>query len=458
MNDPYAKARHLYGEGDFKGAKALLGDCLRNGYRIDESCTLLGTIFQLEGDFPKAIACYRRAIDEGCHHPDCLGGLGVSLFEDRQYEEAEKVLREALRVNPTHLQAQVDLGRLLIETRRNEEAAHFLKEAAARHPDSAQICHLLAIALYRLNRHEEAIAAADAAIAIDPDTTPQTHLLKGEAHLALGEITAAIDAFKRSVKIYPLKEVYYPAARAYQLKQDFETSIKLYDKVLSLSDFQQHDVVFFHQGAMLFELGDIADHQGEVHDYYDRAISKFQAALKNNPGFLSARHHVALAYLKRGDVDRAEEILAGLVALPDGGSTSPLGIDPVIDMLNSAFLWRVHYGYVLSLKGRPTEGVEMLQAALNAKEVQQDAAYRCRLLRRIGIALLDSGQYERAANVWQELRPMDGDNFYQSETFLLEANRRLRESSAGRRRPRGTEAGPDQESTLEKAPHRHRLP
>jgi tetratricopeptide (TPR) repeat protein len=62
--------------------------------------------------------------------------LGYCLLEQKHYEEAEKTLRKALRMDRRHLTTYIFLGSLLLETERVQNAISMLKTALIIEPDS----------------------------------------------------------------------------------------------------------------------------------------------------------------------------------------------------------------------------------------------------------------------------------------------------------------------------------
>ena len=77
------------------------------------------------------------------------------------YEEAEAVLREALRIDPGAAQAHYHLGTVLEQTNRPDEAIQALRAAAD--ADAAYADPLYALA--RIYRRQRRPAEADAALA-----------------------------------------------------------------------------------------------------------------------------------------------------------------------------------------------------------------------------------------------------------------------------------------------------
>jgi tetratricopeptide (TPR) repeat protein len=378
---------------------------------MGEAYAVLGAVYRTEGSFPYAIACFERAVDGANQDPEVLIGLGECLFEARRYDEAAAVLTRAADEHGDRVEAHVHLARLRIETGALVDASSALAVAAALHPGSERIHHLLGVALMRRGLFEDAMSPLERAIEIDPDTNPKTHFLLGEVLLALGRVDEAIASFKRSARIYPLAELYYPTACAYHLAQRFETALTLYDRALARPiNKSRRDAILFNQADILFELGEEEDRHGRTHDHYDRAEEKLVAALELNPEFHAARHLIALLDFKRGENEAAVATLAELRR--KGAASSPTIDHSNVADLDAPWLMRLHEAYGLELQERWEEARQALKEVLGAPEVQADRIYVCRTLRRLGAVVESAGEAEEAWRVWRRVAELDPDDHY----------------------------------------------
>ena len=75
------------------------------------------------GNRAAAEAAARAALAIDPAFDDALAVLGATLFDAEQFAEAERALREAVRIRPSHYQAHLTLHRLLVATGRTGEAA-----------------------------------------------------------------------------------------------------------------------------------------------------------------------------------------------------------------------------------------------------------------------------------------------------------------------------------------------
>jgi tetratricopeptide (TPR) repeat protein len=108
-----------------------------------------------------------------------LVNAGRELIRQGKLDDAERVLRRALTLDPTEVLARAHLGRIAMDRGRLEEAATWLRSAITAGCDDPKVALALGTALRRLGRLEEARHAYRHALALDPRFTD------ARVHLAL---------------------------------------------------------------------------------------------------------------------------------------------------------------------------------------------------------------------------------------------------------------------------------
>lgn len=118
----------------------------------------------------QAIEAYRDAVDRWPNSALSLNALGYTLADRTdEIDEAEKLVRRALRYDP-HSPAIIDsLGWVLYKQGKYEEALEQLQIAYSRFPDPEVAAHLVDV-LSELNRHEEALELLAAAEVRSPES------------------------------------------------------------------------------------------------------------------------------------------------------------------------------------------------------------------------------------------------------------------------------------------------
>jgi len=145
-------------------------------YRPDNENMILGRAELLLkiGRIDEAVAGYRQAIKRWPDSATALNALGYTLADRTdQYQEAEKLIRKALKIDPKSPAIIDSLGWVLYKLGRHEEALHELQRAYERLDDHEVASHIVEV-LTVLDRHDEALELLEAA----EKKTPDSELLK----------------------------------------------------------------------------------------------------------------------------------------------------------------------------------------------------------------------------------------------------------------------------------------
>lgn len=111
-----------------------------------------------------------------------LSNLGVVRFQQQKYPEAEKALREAIRVAPSDAFSHSVLGIALVQQEKYDDAIQILSRAVALDPSDAKTRNYLGISSSRKGLQEAAEQECRKAIELDEGY--------GDAHFNLAVIYA----------------------------------------------------------------------------------------------------------------------------------------------------------------------------------------------------------------------------------------------------------------------------
>jgi tetratricopeptide (TPR) repeat protein len=100
---------------------------------------------------------------------DALHLLGLIKFQRGQIDEAHRLIRQAVRINPRSVHAHSNLGLVFEEMGNHEQALACLRKALAIEPDNLLALNNHGHVLWRLKRLEEALQSLDRAMAIKPN-------------------------------------------------------------------------------------------------------------------------------------------------------------------------------------------------------------------------------------------------------------------------------------------------
>mgnify|MGYP001190565287 CR=1 FL=1 len=138
-----------------------------------------GYVYHLLGQFPMAIAEYRKSI---AAKPTAEGHtfLGWSLSMIERYEEAIAECKKAIPLDPDFGNPYNDIGVYLVALDRLDEAIPYLKKAmrAKRYCCYQFAHHNMGRVLVLKGRYEEAMRSFKKALAYDPDYEPSKQALR----------------------------------------------------------------------------------------------------------------------------------------------------------------------------------------------------------------------------------------------------------------------------------------
>lgn len=188
-----------------------------------------------------AIASWERAIRRNPENAEAHLYLGQTLGELGQFERAESLLRQAVRLYLERSQederlrvplteSRNSLGAVLVNLRRYDEAIAVLREALREITYTSQHLVLgnLGLALLRKGSTDEAVTILERAVALQPNFCVGFTRL-GEARLQQSDATRAVEALDRGLAVQQrgcdaIQEAWLLRARAHASLQHAEQS------------------------------------------------------------------------------------------------------------------------------------------------------------------------------------------------------------------------------------------
>jgi tetratricopeptide (TPR) repeat protein len=196
----------------------------------------LALVYADLGEWAEAEAQWRQVVAEAPHYRQGWRGLGEVLLQqgklndgealaeqflgdDRlraegrllqgqlaiargDFEQARRLLRQAVAESSNDLAALQALCRFLFERGEPEEAAEALQELIRRDPGDAAAYHNLGTTYTRMCRPAAAVAAYRRSLALRPNN-PRTLLSLGYALAETEEVEAALDAWQQVLRLAP---------------------------------------------------------------------------------------------------------------------------------------------------------------------------------------------------------------------------------------------------------------
>jgi tetratricopeptide (TPR) repeat protein len=184
------------------------------------------------GEFEHAEGLCRALLQKFPRDVNIVGMRGAVLTKLRRYEEAEKSLRQAIKLAPTFAKPHEDLGFVLLELKRPREAADILRKAVRLDPQLEQGWLNLGKALAMLGLGEEADEAFEKSFALNPE---RGKLALAAEHHKEGRFDEAERIYREIIRANPknvdairlLGRVALSAKRSDDAERLFERAVRL---------------------------------------------------------------------------------------------------------------------------------------------------------------------------------------------------------------------------------------
>ncbi len=136
----------------------------------------LGLCYYYQNQNDLAVATYEKAIelDRGSAHPSAWPYLNLAITQQflNRLADAEKNLREAIRLDPAFVKAHFQLGTVLEDLQKPESALEELKEAARLDPAYAEPHMAMARVYHKLGQEASAREEVKTYLSLHPHSTP----------------------------------------------------------------------------------------------------------------------------------------------------------------------------------------------------------------------------------------------------------------------------------------------
>jgi len=129
--DPLAKARSLFAQGDLAGAETSLWTVLSANPDQEQALTLLGNIRGRQGRYPEAEALFRRALQINANSLLAHEGLGRVLIAENQPGKALEEYQAAMSLAPGDLGLKVETAHLYAASGQFQQALSVLQAIPA---------------------------------------------------------------------------------------------------------------------------------------------------------------------------------------------------------------------------------------------------------------------------------------------------------------------------------------
>lgn len=154
------------------------------------------------GSLEQAVACFMAVLEAHPNYDDAMQLLGLARFRQGDAAEGERLMREAVRLNPQNIRARNNLACMLRDLGRVQESSEAFQALYLLTPEDPKVCTNLAIALNDLGHAADAMRFSTEALALAPHWA-HAHQVHGLVLKNQGELDNALASMSRALEIEP---------------------------------------------------------------------------------------------------------------------------------------------------------------------------------------------------------------------------------------------------------------
>ncbi|HQN18438.1 MAG TPA: tetratricopeptide repeat protein, partial [Syntrophobacteraceae bacterium] len=160
----------------------------------------LGVLYEDEKKYDEAMRIYDKGLGEAPRDADLLFRKGALLDKMGNKDEAIKVMRTILEIEPKNANALNYIGYTYAELGINlMEAKQLIKTALEIEPEDGYIMDSMAWVYYRMGQYKKALdVILEAVKRVPGDPVIQEHL--GDIYLSLGKKSKAAEAYQKALE------------------------------------------------------------------------------------------------------------------------------------------------------------------------------------------------------------------------------------------------------------------
>jgi tetratricopeptide (TPR) repeat protein len=439
-------------EGNQKKALAAAEELMRSAAIAGKDGYLeIAAVATISGDIDKAASLLEAVAEKNSEDSGSHYALGVALFGMKEYARAESALRRAIELNMDDARYWLLLSRLLSVQGQFDEAEKVLSQAVSHHPEerilqlayaSSLVAHKKYQAAFEVYRNmlqakpdDPELLQTAGVLAIELSLWPEARLyleklleypkmrdharlFLGKVELGLGNVDAASDYFNmvqgelQGEAVVQLAKIEIDAGR-------IESGHKLFDQQ-RLAEPEEAIAYFLAEAELL-----------KSADYIEEGLGVLAAAIKIYPDDLDLRYSHGMLAADDGDIVTLEKRMREIIAIdPEHAlALNALGytladetdrhkealelISKALQLMPESPAILDSMGWVLFRLGRYDESIYYLQQAAEKNGDGEITAH-------LGEVLWHSGKREEAMSVWKSGLEREPDNRH-----IVEAMKRL---------------------------------
>ncbi len=306
------RAVQAHNKGSLDEAKTLYNHVLANDNGNFAALNMLGILLGQQRNYDEAIRLIERALKVNPQSAEACANLAHLHFEKGELEQAAAGYLRALAIKPDFALAHSNYSGVLRSLGRPHEALSHCDQALTAQPNFVNALNNRGNALFDLRRYEDALAAYESAMLRAPNL-PQAWLGRGNCLMALSHHVEAKFAYEKSIELNGrLAEAWLGRGNSLTALRRHVDAHASYEKALAINP---------NLGDAWLGIGNVLLAQRR----YDAAGAAFQRAVAANPNSAKARLAIATVMQALRRYDETIAACDGALAL-DPAATGVEGV------------------------------------------------------------------------------------------------------------------------------------
>ncbi|XP_078077474.1 protein O-mannosyl-transferase TMTC1-like [Mustelus asterias] len=227
----------LVDRGDANGASAHYLHAIQLNPKHYVAMVNLGRLLRSANKNKEAETWYKRALLV-TRKVDVLSPLGALYYNTGRYEEALRIYKEAITMQPTNSELQLAVAQVLSVAGRAREAEKLINQVASERSDCLECQRLLSVIHSKKGNHKEALVAVKKAVQMkpkDPKILAELYFSEGNLLRELNRLDMAFESYKQAVELSPdLSQAWMNMGGIRHIKGDYKAAREYYEKALEL--------------------------------------------------------------------------------------------------------------------------------------------------------------------------------------------------------------------------------
>ena len=189
-------------QGRLEQAEAMYNHILSINPTHFHALHYLGVIYDLRGDFNKAIELIEKSININPNDAEAYNNLGLAYKSKGDWMQAVNCYKHALKLDPNYPEVIYNIGIALHHAEMYEQAIDYYKQVLQMSPGYAEIYVSMGRTYYAMGKPAEEVACCEQALSIKP-SFPEAYINMGVAYADMSKMEESEQCFRKAIEINP---------------------------------------------------------------------------------------------------------------------------------------------------------------------------------------------------------------------------------------------------------------